>query len=203
VENSFPPAPPGVDGGYFAAARPSTAPQEQYGYGQPVSSSGVGPRRSVPPAGGLGDVPALVTVASAFLVIAGVAALWLGLTLVVSVSSLPFAASPAAHGVSVRGWLLLLNGAADLYLPYQLVRGWGPARIMVSVACGWWLLYWLYETSRASRALGALSGDLGNLGGLGFMATLGLLLLAAWAGITGGLLWTQGSSAHFAGAPRR
>lgn len=200
--------PPGFDGGYFATATPSTFAAPHVGapgYGPtPGVPGGSDPRPPLPVPGGPTSLPTPVVISAAFLLLAGVGALWSGLTVLVSLNSLPFAASPVGDSLNLRGWLLLLNGAGNLYLAFQLLRGWNPARVLTTVVCGWWLLYWLYQTSQASRAFGELMGSpFGNLGGLGFMITLGLLLLAGWAAATAGLLWLPGVSPHFNKWPAR
>jgi hypothetical protein len=194
-----------ADGGYFAAPIPQAAPV--YGYG-PLTGSG-GPAADSPGRSATDGVPPLVVAAVAALVMAAVAALWLGLTMIVTVHAAESVArdvtggaarSLGGSGFTTRGLLLILNGVANCWLGVQLVRGWSPARVIVTGLCGWWVCYWLYQAARATHAFGQLAGSpFGSFGfgQLAFMATVGILLLAGWAAATAALLWTTGSSRHF------
>lgn len=207
-QHGYAPVATGADGGFFAPPRPADPARGQGGYGYGPTPPGLsGGPSSGGPGGGhavTGGVPAFVAAAAAFLVLAGVAALWLGLAgmVVVNAAHVPVGAGTPVDSFVLRGLFLLGNGAADFYLAYQLVRGQQLARILASVVCGWWVLYWIYQASKASSAFGKASAaarewGLPGMGQVGTVATLGLLLLAAWAGVTAWLVWSPSASKHF------
>jgi hypothetical protein len=172
-----PPAPPGI-------APPPWQPGP--------SGSGGGGHAHRPVAGG--EPPELVVTSCVLLLVAAATAIWVGLTMfTVSASAL----GSGGGGITWRGLLVLTNGIGDVALAYFVRRGDNPARIVATVVCAGWALYWLINTSKASDAFGRLSGALPGLTGVGMMATLGLLLLTAWALVTGGLLWTPQANEHF------
>jgi hypothetical protein len=207
-QHGYAPAPTGADGGFFAPPRPAEPAWGQGGIGYgPTPPGSFGGPSSGGPVGGravTGGVPAFVAAAAAFFVLAGVAALWLGLAgmVVVNAAHVPVGAGTEVDSFVLRGLFLLGNGAVDFYLAYQLVRGQQLAKILASVVCGWWVLYWIYQASQASSAFGKASSaarewGLHGLGQVGTVATLGLLLLAAWAGATAWLVWSPSASKHF------
>jgi hypothetical protein len=173
------------DGGFFAAPIPT-----QVGYGPPPTPTAPSP--SLPE-----STPALVIAAVTSLGMAAIAATWLGLSMLSIVSTVGTGNAP---GLAGRGAFLVINGLVDVWLSYLLLRGVDAARWGVSFVCAWWLAYWLYQDTRATHALSqvGLALDGTSFGGLAVMATLGLLLLAGWAGATAGVLWTSPSSRHFA-----
>jgi hypothetical protein len=196
------------DGRFAAPALPSrfgTLPGEPGASGSvPIQGTPPPPRRSGYADGGSGgqerppafladQPPELVTVSCVLLLVAAATALWLGLTML-TVSS---AALGATGGITWRGLLLIVNGVADITLAYYLRRGQSVARILSSLVCAGWMVYWLINTSRASTAFGRLDAGLPSLTGFGMMATAGLMLLVAWAVITGALLWTPSAKDHF------
>lgn len=191
--------PTGADGGFFAGPPPQqpTPP----GYGVPGQFVAAPPSRQAQtaPAGPAPFVVGSIT----SLVIAGVAATWVGLSMLTVVSSFGGFGVTGGFGVGGgfggRGAFLLLNGLLDLGLAYPLLRGVEPARWAATAVCGFWTLYWLYEVTRAAQAfsdIGLAPAGFG-FGRLTFMATLGLLLLAVWAAATGALLWLSSATRHF------
>ena len=181
--------PPSFDGGFFSTYQPApTAPW------QPETPPPAATAARLAVAG----PPPLVVAACAFLVLAGIAALWLGLTIFVVLHGVQGTSGPEGSAMAVRGAVLLVNGAGDLALPYLLLRGSQSARLGTATMCGAWVLYWLVQTSHVSKAVGSLSSSpFQSLGGLGTMTTLGLLLLAGWATVTALLLWAPGADDHF------
>lgn len=207
-QHGYAPVPTGADGGFFAPPRPAEPAWGQGGHGYgPTPPASFGGPSSGGPVGGhavTGGVPAFVAAAAAFLVLAGVAALWLGLAgmVVINAAHVPVGAgTEVVDSFVLRGLFLLGNGAADFYVAYQLVRGQQLARILASVVCGWWVLYWIYQASQASSAFGKMAASpLASgfgIGQVGTVATLGLLLLSAWAGVTAWLVWSPSASKHF------
>ncbi len=191
------------DGGYFAAPLPATPAWSGEGYGTPLAAGGAVPVGPTSAAAGPAGVPPFVAAAVAFLLLAAVAAVYTGLSGLVLVQATHTSVGGGApgDGVVARSLLLLVNGAANLYVAWLLVQGQHLGRILASLVCGGWVCYWLYETSRVSSAFGKVShsafGDLVGLGQIGTVATLGLLLLAGWAAVTALLLWMSSASRHF------
>lgn len=174
------------DGGFFATPIPA---QQSYG---PVN--GGPPTLPLVEAEG---VPPLVAGAVTSLALAGIAALWLGLTMLIAGSGVGDYGSGHA---GPRGSLLLLNGIANGALVVLVLRGLEPARWAATAICACWVVYWLYQLTRATHAFGSLGfGTLAGsgFGGLTFMMMLGLLLLAAWPAATAAALWTPRSARHF------
>jgi hypothetical protein len=201
------------DGGFFAstAAAQTVLPGE--GYGTPPAR----PAGWAPPAGptnlasggggvpapsaatGTGEAPAWVVAAATVLALTGLAAGWVGLTIIVALQAVGVAMD--GEGVLIRALLLLANGVANGVLAYQLLRGSAVARWAVAGICGWWLLYWLYRTSQMGELTGSVAASpfFSQIGQIGTMATLGLLLLSGLAAATAGVLWTATANRHFAG----
>jgi hypothetical protein len=192
--------PPGADGGFFAAPIPPQAGQPQDPFAQQPSYGPPG-RFVPPPPPALSQhtadgPPPFVISAITSLVIAGVAAIWLGMSMLTLVSTF---GSDGGSGITSRGTFLLLNGLANLGLVYVLLRGSEPARWAATAICGFWVLYWLYQVTRATKAfsdIGLVPAGFG-FGRLTFMATVGLLLLAVWPAVTAALLWLSASTRHF------
>jgi hypothetical protein len=191
-------APPGLSGGYFAPPVGAVPPTQD----------GLAARPGGPDLRSLDDVPAFVLVAATVVLLIGVAAGWTGAMALSVIHAFAGAAREAGvvgaglptGQVGVRGVILLLNGCANLVLAYYLVRGRSAARWAVSGVCTWWLLYWLYEVAQAQRASAQLTSTpvFGTFGQVGLTASVGMMLLAALATVTVGLLWMASSSPHFA-----
>jgi hypothetical protein len=174
------------DGGYFAPPLP-VQPAQGYGPPPPVVPT---PAR---PAG----LPPLVVASATSLALAGIAALWLGLTMLIAGGT--FGDYESGH-LGARGALLLVNGLANGALVTLLLRGLEPARWAATAICACWVVYWLYQDTRATHAfaqIGFGAEGVPGLHGLTFMATLGLLLLAGWAAATAAMLWTPAAARHF------
>lgn len=190
TEQAQPSVPSGMDG-YFApavAAAPVFSAPQQGGWSAPPEVL----RRSLS-----AEPPMWVVAAATVLVLTGVAAGWLGLTMLVMVDAVGIGLRE--EGVTARALLLLVNAAVNAGLAHQLLRGQEAARWAASGVCGWWLLYWLWKCSQLSDLSGALSASAlpSGVGNVGAVLTLGVLLLGALAAGTGGLLWTSGASDHF------
>ncbi|MCW2543673.1 MAG: hypothetical protein JWM40_1225 [Frankiales bacterium] len=191
--------PPGADGGFFASPIPSQQQPfqpEQPSYGPPARFGSPPPATTLPSQTTTAGPPPFVVGAVTSLVIAGVAAAWVGLSMLTLVSSF---GGVGGGGLGSRGVFLLVNGVLDLGLGYVLLRGLDQARWAATAVCGFWLLYWLYQVTRATQAfsdIGLAPAGFG-FGRLTFMATLGLLLLAAWPAATATLLWFSASTKHF------
>jgi hypothetical protein len=140
--------------------------------------------------------PALVVSAVTSLVIAGVAALWLGMAMLTLSSA--FGAG-FGNGFSGRGVFLLVNGGVNLALVPVLLRGVEWAQWAATAVTAWWVLYWAYQLTRATQAfhdLGVASVGFG-LERITMMTSLGLLLLIGWAAATAALLWLPDGKRHF------
>jgi hypothetical protein len=198
---AYPPATGSADGGYFAAPRPAAPafpPAQSYGP-PPVQAGGSGVGVGAAASGTLDDVPAWIVVVATVLALTGLAAGWVGLTMVVTLNAV--GATMDGEGILLRALLLLGNAGLNAWLGYQLLRGWEPARVVVSAVCAWWVVYWLYKSSQMGDLTGAASASafLGGIGQIGTMITLGLLLLSALAAGTAGLLWTPSAGRHLSG----
>ena len=195
---TYPQVSGGLDGGYFAGPVVTQPAYPPAGYGPPpAQTGGWGGTPAQPPAATSDQPPIWVVAAATVLVLTGAAAAWVGVTVVVAVNGL--GAGMDAEGALVRALLLLVNAALNVALAYQLLRGAAAARLVVAGVCGWWVLYWLYQTSKASEATGSLATAAlpVSLGGIGTMVVLGLLGLASLAAATAGVLWTSSAGRHF------
>lgn len=145
------------------------------------------------------NLPPYVVAAVTSLALTSVAATWVALTGLVALHAF----GGTYDGPSLaKALLLLLNVAANGVLGARLLRGWAPARPLLSVICGGWTLYWLVQAGKAHHVLAQLMDSPFGGGGLGqvaAMATLGVLLLAGWAAATAALLWAPGNSRYFSG----
>ena len=146
--------------------------------------------------------PPFVVGAVTSLIISGLMAGWLGLSMLTVISSFGELAGGGVgydNGLGSRGGFLVVNAIVNLALVYPLLRGTDPARWVASAVCGFWVLYWLYQVTRATQAfsdIGLVPAGFG-FGRLSFMAALGLLLLASWPAVTAALLWMSSASRHF------
>jgi hypothetical protein len=218
TQQPFQPVGSSFDGGFFAPPPPPRADPPAYGppgYGPPARPDGAGTDGGWRARLSLGDVPPLVAVAAAYLVLAGVAALWLSLSAAVVTSSVHLPLRGA-----VETTLLLTNGVGNLVLASLLVRGWALSRPLATGVCAWWVLYWLHVASQVHGAFRVLSrpfpassgldpsvfgpnafGATGftppGFGAIATMLTLGVVLLALWAALTAAVLWTPSAARHF------
>jgi hypothetical protein len=143
-------------------------------------------------------VPETVTASAALLLVAAVAALWLGLTMLTVSGAVTTNGGPILGGVTWRGVLLVANGCGNVALAYFVRQGVPAARWVTVVVCAGWTLDWLYHATQTTRAFSAVSEvPINGLGSVGAMATLGVLLLAAWAVTAAALLWTSSANEHF------
>lgn len=204
---SVPPPPPtGPPGDFFGG--PVPPPVSQYGYAAPAPAfAGYGPAATFgAPQQVLARpaterrVPELVTVACTLL---GVFAA-IGVFTVIVVMDLAAHSDPSADtsggGISLTsigvgamyGLLWGGSGFINAAMIVLLRQGNAAGRLIISVICGLWTLYWLKVLWDLSNAPGA--GFLGPIVHLGELLLLGLAVASALPAV---LLWRPSATQHF------
>ncbi len=208
---SVPPPPPGPPaGGFFGGpVQPPIQPSvPQYGFAAPApvfggytppATVGAPPATSRTPAGP--RTPEPVTVACSLLgVFAAIGAFTVLAVLMLSSgsgSSSSGSSSSAASDIGIGAVYALLwggSGFINVALIVFLRQGNAMARILTSVVCGLWALYWLKLLFDLSNAGDSSILVLGSIVHLGEILLIGLVVASVLPAV---LLWRGSSQEHF------
>jgi hypothetical protein len=208
------PPPPGPGAGDFFGA-PSSPPPTQYGYVAPLplapytgfgapAAGFAAPRALATGVASTGDrTPELVVVACTLLGVFAAIGLYVAAAVVAVSSSMatlanglePGSASSTPH-VGTYGIIWGLCGAVDIALLVFIRRGDALTRIVASVVCGGWTIYWLHLLLKATQVSSAAAA----VGAGSIVSVLELLLvgMAVASALPAVVLWLPTSRPHFA-----
>jgi hypothetical protein len=194
-------------GPFFGGALPPPPPAPPSAYGPPAPAYGGDARFgpvptfgapaatfSTPKAVAAAGRPELVIVACTLLAVFAAFGLYVAAA-ASSLSSLAnFASSDGAPSTGIYVVTWGLSGALNIALLIAIRNGSQLGRIVTSILCGLWTLYWLHylvKTVGASSETAVIGGSIVGL------AELFLVAMAAVAALPAVVLWLPSSKRHF------